>query len=250
MGHSKLLFSEMVDTKRHKIYKRTSLILLALLTLSSAAAGQQTNNYAFVSPNTRENLKIADAIKGMNSAEEAQLQMKAVNLSCVVRSRIRTAKALGAWSDGAEHSILLRVQSDQATLRYLMSRLGRDAQQKYVIYFYPKRGGPDDFYTLQVRRRNLAALSNDLEKAGIPFRTLVPVGKTTAVYIIDLDRELRDKIFAAAKKLGARLTYQTGDADLFGDDIREKAKVKFEQEIKDYETKNPNLPPTCDVKKR
>ena len=48
----------------------------------------------------------------------------------------------------------------------------------------------------------------------------------------------------------ARLTYQTGDADLFGDDIREKAKVKFEQEIKDYETKNPNLPPTCDVKKR
>ena len=47
----------MVDTKRHK------LILLALLTWVSAASAQQTNNYAFVSPNTRENLKIADAIK-------------------------------------------------------------------------------------------------------------------------------------------------------------------------------------------
>ena len=82
------------------------------------------------------------------------------------------------------------------------------------------------------------------------FRTLVPVGKTTAVYIIDLDRELRDKISQRRRSCGARLTYQTGDADLFGDDIREKAKVKFEQEIKDYETKNPNLPPTCDVKKR
>ena len=249
MRHSKLLFFEMVDTTKHKNYKSFSWILLALLTLSSAAAGQQTNNYAFVSPNTRENLKIADAIKGMNSAEESQLQTKAINLTCVVRSKIRTYKALGAWSDGAEHSILLRVQSDQATLRYLMSRLGRDAQQKYVIYFYPKRGGPDDFYTLQVRRRDLVALSNTLEQAGIPFRTLVPGGKQIAVYIIDLDRELRDKIFAAARKLGARVSYQTGDADLFGDDIKEKARVKFEQEINDYEAKNPNLPPACDVQK-
>jgi hypothetical protein len=239
----------MVDTRRHKKYKRISLVLLALLTLSSAAAAQQTNNYAFVSPNTRENLKIEDAIKGMNSAEEAQLQTKAINLSCVVRSKIRTARALGAWSDGAEHSILLRVLSDQPTLRYLMSRLGRDAKQKYVIYFYPKPGGPDDLYTLQVRRRNLIPLSNDLQQAGIPFRTLVPAGRTTTVYVIDLDRELRDKIFAAARKLGARLRYQTGDADLFGDDIREKAKVKFEEEIKNYEVKNPNLPPACDVQK-
>ena len=246
MAHSKILSSEMIDTKKHK---SLSLILFALLTWVSAASAQQTNNYAFVSPNTRENLKIEDAIKGMNSAEEAQLQMKATNLSCVVRTKIRSYKALGAWSDGAEHSILLRVQSDQQTLRYLMSRLGRDAQQKYVIYFYPQRGGPDDFYTLQTRRRDLVALSNALEQAGIPFRTLVPAGRTTAVYIIDLNRELRDKIFAAARKLGARLTYQTGDADLFGDDLRDKAKVKFEQEIKDYEVKNPNLPPTCDVQK-
>ena len=252
MGDSKLLSCKMPKLKMIATKKRKSLslLLLVLLAWAGAASAQQTNNYAFVSPNTRENLKIEDAIKGMNSTEEAQLQMKAVNLGCVVRSRIRTSKALGAWSDGAEHSILLRVQSNQATLRYLMSRLGRDAQQKYVIYFYPQRGGPDDFYTLQVRRRDLVALSSVLEQAGIPFRTLVPGGKTTAVYIIDLNRELRDKIFAAARKLGARLSYQTGDADLFGDDLREKARAKFEQEIKDYEVKNPNLPPTCDAKKK
>ena len=250
LHHSKLLSPEMTATKRHKTYKTISWALLALLTLSSAAAAQQTTNYAFVSPNTRENLKIQDAIKGMNSAEQSQLQMKALNLRCMVRSNIRTYKALGAWSDGAEHSLLLRVQSDQPTLRYLMSRLGRDAQQKYVIYFYPQPGGPDDFYTLQVPTRDLVALSNALEQAGIPFRTLVPGAKTTTVYIIDLDRELRDKILAAARKLAARISYQTGDADLFGDDIREKAKVKFEQEIKDYETKNPNLPPPCDAQKK
>lgn len=225
-------------------------LILLLLGWTTTVAAQQ--NYAFVSPNTRENLKIEDAIKGMNSSEETALRMKAVNLGCVVRSRIRAYRALGAWSDGAEHSVLVRVESDEATLRYLMSRMGRDAKQKYVIYFSPQRGGPDDFYTLRVSRRarDLVALSKALEQAGIPFRTLVPFSKTTAIYIIDLDRELREKIFAAARKIGARVTYQTGNADLFGADIREQAKVKFEEEIKNYEAKNPNLPPTCDEQKR
>src|SRR6185503_19558045 len=136
-----------------------------------------------------------------------------------------------------------------ATLRYLMSRMGRDAKQKYVIYFHPQPGGPDDFYVLRVRRRarDLVALSNALEQAGIPFRTLVPQGSTTVVYIIDLDRELRDKILAAAHKLRARVSYEVGDADLFGDDLRAQAKIKFEQEIKNYETKNPKLPPPCNA---
>lgn len=234
----------------NRLSNMRALLLVVLLGWTTTVAAQE--NYVFVSPNTRENLKIEDAIKGMNSAEEAQLRAKAINLSCVVRTRIRTYKALGVWSDGAEHSILLRLQSDESTLRYLMSRLGRDAQQKYVIYFYPQRGGPDDFYTLTVRQRgrDLVALSNALEQAGIPFRTLVPAGKTTAVYIIDLDRELRDKIFAAARKLGARITYQTGNADLFGDDLRQQARAKFEAEIKNYEAKNPNLPPTCDAQKK
>ena len=247
MGHSKLLSCEMIATKKRK----QSLLLLILLTWVSAASAQQANNYAFVSPNTRENLKIEQAIDGMNSAEEMQLRMKAINLGCVVRSRIRAYKALGVWSDGAEHSVLVRVQSDEPTLRYLMSRMGRDAQQKYIVYFYPQRNGPDVFYTLLLRKRvrDLVAISNALEQAGIPFRTLVPLGKTTAVYVIDLDRDLRDKILAAARKLGASVSSQTGNADLFGDDQREQAKVKFEQEIKNYEAKNPNLSPTCDAQK-
>ena len=228
------------------------LILLLLLAWGGAVSAQEqapkTLNYAFVSPNTRENLKIEDAIKGMNSPEEMQLRMKAVNLSCVVSSKIRAYKALGAWSDGAEHSVMMRVQSDPSTLRYLMSRMGRDAKQKYVIYFHPQPGGPDDFYVLRVRRRDLVTLSNALQQAGIPFRTLVPQGNTTIVYIIDLDRELRDTILAAAHKLRARVSYEVGDADLFGDDLRAQAKIKFEQEIKNYETKNPKLPPPCNGK--
>ena len=238
----------------HRFSASRSFLLVLLLgwtTFVSAQQDQKSFNYGFVSPNTKTDLKLEQAIDALNSKEERKLLNKAVNLGCVVRTRIRAFRALGSWSDGAEHSVLLRVRGDEATLRYLLSRMGRDAQQKYVIYFHPKRGGTVDLYTLRprLRSRNLVALTNELDRAGIPFRTLVPLRETTAIYIIDLDRDLRAKIMNAARRLRARVSQETGSAQLFGDDEREKAKLKFEQEIKDYETKNPNLPPTCDVQK-
>ncbi|HJS23999.1 MAG TPA: hypothetical protein VJ751_06570 [Pyrinomonadaceae bacterium] len=235
-----------------KIHK--TLLFALLLGWITAISAQQ--NYGIVSPNTRTDLKLQEAIAGMNSAEESKLLKQAVNLGCVVRSRIRAFRALGSWSDGAEHSVLLSIKGDEESLRYVLSRLGRDAQQKYVIYFHPKPTGSADLYTLlfkpgaRTRTRNLVALTNTLERAGIPFRTLVPSGDTTAIYIIDLDRDLRAKILAAARKLRARVTSQPGNAALFGDDARPQAKAKFEQEIKTYETKNPDLPPTCDAQKK
>lgn len=229
-----------------------SLFFVLLLGWTTAVSAQQAQSYGIVSPNTRTDLKLQEAIAGMNSAEESKLLKQAINLGCVVRSRIRAFRALGSWSDGAEASVLLSVNGDEESLRYVLSRLGRDAQQKYVIYFHPKPQGSADLYTLRprTRARNLVALTNTLERAGIPFRTLVPSGNTTAIYIIDLDRDLRAKILAAARKLRARVTSQPGNAALFGEDERPKAKAKFEQEIKTYETKNPNLPPTCDAQKK
>src|SRR5215212_9344868 len=227
-------------------------LLLSWATLVSGQHDQKTSNYGFVSPNTKTDLKLEQAIAGMKSVEEAKLLDKAINLGCLVRTRIKAFRALGSWSDGAEHSVLLRVRGDEATLRYVLSRMGRDAEQKYVIYFHPKVGGAVWLYTLRprTRPRNLVALTNELERAGIPFRTIVPSRETTVVYIIDLDRDLREKIMNAARTLRARVSQEAGTAQLFGDDEREKAKLKFEQEIKDYETKNPNLPPTCDVQKK
>lgn len=226
-----------------------SLLLVLIVGWTTAVSAQQ--NYGFVSPNTKTDLKLADAIAGMRSAEEAKLLKQALNLSCVVRSPIRAFRALGSWSDGAEPSVLLRINGDEATLRYVLSRMGRDAEQKYVIYFHPQPKGTADLYILRPRKgtRNLVALTDSLERAGIPFRTLVPSTGTTAIYIIDLDRNLRAKIMTAARTLRARVSQQSGNAQLFGDDERQQAKVKFEQEIRSYETKNPNLPPTCDVQK-
>ena len=230
------------------------LLLLFVLTWPSATRAQQDQpalNYGFVSPNTAENLKLEQAIKGMSSAAETALQKKAINLSCVVRTNIQAFKALGSWNDGAEPSVMVRVKSDEDTLRYVLSRMGRDAQQKYVIYFHPQPGGPVDLYTLRTpnRPRNLVALTTALERTGIPFSTIVPLKNTTTIFIIDLDRDLREKILNAARTLRAGVSSQPGKAKLFGDDIRKQAQNVFEQDIKNYEVKNPDLPPACDARK-
>ena len=232
-----------------------SFVLVLLVGLATAVSGQQGEkplNVGIVSPNTKTNLKLEQAIADMSSPEETKLVNQAVNLGCRVRSRITAFRALGAWSDGAEPSVLLRVRGDEESLRYILSRMGRDAEQKYVIYFHPQPKGAVDLYVLRPRTgaKNLVKLSNELERAGIPFRTLVPSGNMVDIYIIDLDRDLREKILAAARKFRAQVNKESGNAKLFGDDLRDRAKEKFDQEIKNYETKNPNLPPTCDAQKR
>lgn len=225
---------------------RSLFLVLALVTI----AGAQTSlNYGFVSPNTKENLKLEDAIAGMSSPEETQLVRKSINLGCVVRTQIRAYKALGSWSDGAEHSVMLRFESDEPTVRYLMSRLGRDARQKSVLYFHPQPTGDAELFTLQPRRplRNLKALANTLERAGIAFRTIVPLKSGTWIYVVDLKRDLRDEVTAAARTLRARVRSQRGNAEFVGDDQAQEAQAVFNEEIRNYEAKNPNLPPTCDV---
>ena len=222
-----------------------------ILALATAALAQTSLNYGFVSPNTKENLQLRDALKGMNSPEEAKLVRQSINMGCVVRSPIRAFRSLGWWSDGAEHSVMIRVESDEPTVRYVLSRLGRDARQKSILYFHPQASGTADLYVLKLRRpmRNLTALAQTLERAGIEFRTLVPIRSCMWIYVVDLKRELHAKVTTAAKRLRARVTSESGTAAFVGDDQADEAKAVFDEEIRKYEADNPNLPATCDVQR-
>ena len=214
----------------------------------TANGDPQSLNYGFVSPNTRDGLKLDDAIRGMNSVEETSLLRRAKGMGCVVKRRITTTPALGSWSDGAEHSIVLRVYTDEATIRYLMSRLGRDANQKAIIYFHPEPSGLAKIYSVRLRRssRGFDSVTRTLDKTGIIFRTLVPTRQDLIIYVVDTDSNLSTKVRAAAKQLKGRLTSQPGTASFIGDDSdRQKGQEVFAKEVSDYESKHPDLPPPC-----
>lgn len=232
---------------------KTSCLLL-LLVWSLTATGQErvettslkSLTYAFVSPNTREGLKLDDALRGLSSAEEETLLRKARGLGCIAQTKIETFKAVGSWSDGAEHSVLLRFQSNTPTVRYIVSVLGRDARQKAALYFRSDSVGTAEMYTLRSRRQPMGRLAALLDQLGIEFRTLVPTKSGALVYVVDLKHELRSKILAAARKLKARFTARRGSAEFVGDDSsREKAALIFDNEIKNYELANPAVVRKC-----
>ena len=240
----------------HMKFKAHIPLLYGLLFLvwSMPAIAQQPrlNNksltYGFVSPNKREGLKLDDALRGLESSEEVDLIQQARKFGCVAQSKIEASKAVGSWSDGAEHSVLLRSTTDAATMRYITSVLGRNAQQKAALYFHSNSSGSADIYILrsQTRSRSIRSLSGLLDQAGIEFRTLVPGRRSVLVYVVDLRREMRTKIVAAARKIKARVMSRRGSAEFIGDDSsREKARTIFDEEIRNYESQHSSLITKC-----
>ena len=240
---------------RFRTFVQVNFLLLFFSWCSLASALQITSaarslTYGFVSPNTREGLKLDDAIRGLHSAEEGTLIRRARSLGCVARSKVETYKAVGSWSDGAEHSVLLRSTTDTPTVRYIVSVLGRNNQQKAALYFHSNSAGSANIYILRLQRgRTMRSLASLLDQAGIEFRTLVPTKASVLVYIVDLKREMRTKVLAAATKLKAHVTSRRGTAEFIGDDSsRDKAKEIFENEIRNYESQNSALITKCRVR--
>jgi hypothetical protein len=224
------------------------LLLIGGLPVIGQTAGGSSLNLGFVSPNTREGLKLEDAVAGLESAEESNLIKRVLELKCVVRRPIATRRAIGSWSDGAEPSLLIRVKTDESTMRYLMSRLGRMANQKAILYFHPQPKGNSKVYIIQPskRFRAVATISRLLDSTGVAFRTLVPAKQMTTVYIVDTDNSLSARVRTATRRLRGKLIALTGTASFIGDDsVREKGQEIFQQEIVSFEAKHPNLPAAC-----
>src|SRR2546423_1988714 len=127
--------------------RRLCLRLLVLLAvgvwpLSSAQSQQgrrpqisdsrKSLGYAFVSPNTRENLTLQEAKAALNSAEEKRLVEEAQRVACRMHQPITVQRAVGSWTDGAEQSTIIRTRTNESSLRYAGSWLGRFAKQKAV----------------------------------------------------------------------------------------------------------------------
>src|SRR5947207_15550613 len=103
------------------------LALLVLFAASVALANGQDSqkrndrpapSYLFVSPNTRENLTIAEAEAALKSPEESNLIQEVRDVACRLRQRLSARPAIGTWIDGAENSTMIHAESNQPSVRY------------------------------------------------------------------------------------------------------------------------------------
>lgn len=236
--------------------RQMSLVLLAVLCswpvlcVHGQRQPDKTPAYIFVSPNTRENLTLEDAKAGLSSDEEKRLIDEERDVACRLRHTVIVERAIGSWSDGAEHSTVLRGQMNEQSLRYAGSWLGRFATQKAILYFRHRAKGEGRIYVLylQPRVRDLATIADRLEASGISNRTIVPRQERVVVFVVDLKNELKAKIGTAARRLRARVTSSRGEAEFIGDDDRGKAQKVFEEEISKFEAAHPRVKRACRVK--
>jgi uncharacterized protein YdeI (BOF family) len=203
---------------------------------ASEAAARDERSYLFVSPNTRENLTLAEALRKLDSPEEVRLLKMARFVACRLGLRERVSKTLGSWTDGVEHSTLLRVETDEATVRYVDAWLGRWARQKSVLYFQARSTGAARMYVLSAPGRSLAVIARTLDRNGVSNRTLVPGAHRTLIYVVDFKDELRRQMAAAARQLRARRRVLRGAGDFIGDDNnRDKAALVFSEIVSKFE---------------
>lgn len=228
------------------------LLLTFLLGLSLVAQGQardgrklanQTVNYGFVSPNTRDDLKLDEAIKNLRSAEEVRLIQETRHLACRLRANLRLNRSVGNWADGAENAVIFRLRSDDSTMRYAAASLGKSWHQKKVLYFRRQVGGSARLYLISLRQRGrgfgfvVRAGAKTLDDAGILYRTLVLLKTRVLVYIADLSNDLQPQVQKAAQQLHSRSRSFTGTGAFIGDDNdRDRAQEVFAQEIKSFES--------------
>ena len=239
-----------------------ALLLIALLLATAGSvqtqepaggnAEQKAVSYAFVSPNRREGLTLDESLRLLNSPEELMLISAARKLSSCLGLKATITKSIGSWSDGAEHSMLFKVYTDQSTLRYADARLGKRERQKSVLYFRRSVAGTGVMYMLFPRLRrssNLASLSGTLERSGVAYRTLIPRPRRPAiVYVIDLKNKLRQQIVLAARRLRARLVAIKGTGEFIGDDSdRNKAQKVFAEVVAKYEAAHPQIGRVCSL---
>ena len=215
-----------------------------------ANAEQKAVSYTFVSPNTRENLTLDESLRLLNSPEESDLISATRKLSTCLGLKSKIMKTVGSWADGAEHSTLFKVYTDQPTLRYADARLGKRERQKSVLYFQQSAAGTGVMYILYPRRSsNLASVSKTLDRSGVAYRTLVPRPHRPAiVYVVDLKSELQKQILAAARRLRARLVVLKGTGEFIGDDSdRDKAQRVFSEVVEKFETAHPQTGRACSL---
>lgn len=218
--------------------------------------GQQANehnsakalSYGFVSPNVRDGLSLQDAISGLNSREEFQLIKETREVACRLRVKASVTKAIGSWSDGAEHSTIIRLTAEEPTIRFAVAALGKLARQKAVLYFRRNQSGRGRMYTLLLpaKENDLSLVARELDSNGLQNRTLVPLKSRVMIYIVDLENELQTKVRTAARRLRARLTFVKGSGAFIGDpNDRNAAQQMFGEVMKTYEISGPPLKKNC-----
>jgi hypothetical protein len=173
----------------------------------------------FVSPNIGQG-GINEAVQGLKSDRQKALQKASSDIDHAFGIKGERHDAIGAWSDGAEHTIVTSIGGNENwdKLRVSAAMKGHLADQKAVLIFKQDDAGKSALYRMHVPEGDVLKLHENLIKDGLAFHTIVPhtAGGGADVIVADLDGSAHDAMAKAAERYNADVSYEDGQAEFIG----------------------------------
>jgi hypothetical protein len=169
---------------------------------------------SFVSPNADpDQLSFSQAQKGLKSPRQKLLAGISHKIDSDLGIKdVRVNHVIGAWSDGAENSVMTNSASTDPDVEMVAAVMkGYLANQKAVLLFHPvdDHSGHQTLASFRTSG-DIAEIHDKLLKAGVEFHTLEPRGNDTIVHFYTDSEEDLANFASVAKQFGARVKAQSG----------------------------------------
>jgi hypothetical protein len=120
------------------------------------------------------------------------------------------ADVIGAWSDGAENSLMVALRGDPAMVRAAAAMKGAVSNQKAVLVFNPDPKGPESMVSFELPG-DLSQIHDQLLQGGLAFHTLEPTPGGAKVHIYSSDPETDAAIERVAADVPIKVTHGNGE---------------------------------------
>ena len=178
-----------------------------------------TESAGFVSPSVKSGLDFKGAVRELDSRQQLRLRLASDDINRKLKLKaVREVNIIGAWSDGAENSLMSRTDSDWNTTVLATVMKGHLADQKAVLVFQQQPNGKAIMSQFKATG-DLAKIHKNLVRDGVMFHTVVPTKDGAWVYVVDTDGSQKEAVKKGASRYGRSNTvhFQTGQAKLIGD---------------------------------
>lgn len=183
----------------------------------------------FFSGNT-DDLSFGAAVDALASPGQMRVEAMSHDVDRSLGLRARDTGVVGAWSDGAENSVMTTVDgSDWDKLRVSAAMKGSLANQKAVLAFQEDAAGSDTLLQFDARG-SLGEIHDGLLKDGLAFHTLIPTSGGARVVIVAGSEDDATNTAKAASRYGAEVSFRQGRAEFIGvggDGTREQAQQTY-----------------------
>jgi hypothetical protein len=171
---------------------------------------------SFVSPSVADHLDFAQAVAGLKSKRQQILQAASQDIDRSLGLRSTDMGAVGAWSDGAENSIMTTVHGGSfEELMVAAAMKASIAEQKAALVFKDDPAGTSWLFSFPAKG-DLNEIHKNLLADGVAFHTIIPTSGGATVYVVDMEGDTKHAVAQAAQRYGATVDTERGHSEFIG----------------------------------